>query len=109
MKTAVFFTTTLAALASTVSAATCVVQNNAVKTYIVTASGLGDVPGTCGGLWDNLKRFADCAGVSNPECDDGGTQGNLFWRFTVSTFCNAGMVESTWWEATQNDYGSISC
>ncbi|KAF2661963.1 hypothetical protein K491DRAFT_710386 [Lophiostoma macrostomum CBS 122681] len=67
----------------------------------------GDVPGRCGGLWDNLKQFADCIGVSSPTCEarDGGLQ----WDFTVGISCNTGMVDATWWDATTNNFGSIDC
>jgi hypothetical protein len=52
-----------------------------------------DVPGRCGGLWDNLKQFPDCIGVSSPTCEarDGGLQ----WDFTNGLSCNEGMVVST--------------
>ncbi|KAF1365710.1 hypothetical protein EJ07DRAFT_83770, partial [Lizonia empirigonia] len=72
----------------------------------VSTSGVNDIPGICGGLWDNLKRFSACT-VSNPYC--GGTNGNLEWDFTVGIGCNGGDVQSTWWEATTNKFGAISC
>lgn len=65
------------------------------------------VPGICGGLWDNLKSFADCIGVSQSYCE--ARDGGLSWGFAVGDSCNAGMIHSTWYEATKNDYGSISC
>ncbi|KAI0445771.1 hypothetical protein F4803DRAFT_506382 [Xylaria telfairii] len=112
MKTSVA-TTTLAILlgiSSTASAASCVRQANIVATYIVKANGVPDVPGICGGLWDNLKRFSSCVGLSNNGCgNDGVDLHNLVWKFDVGLGCNAGDVESAWWEATRNNYGSIAC
>ncbi|KAK0380226.1 hypothetical protein CMEL01_11357 [Colletotrichum melonis] len=98
--TAVFVLATIAPLAS---AATC---SHSQNRWSITASGVDDVPGKCGGLWDNLKRFGACA-VSGPSC--GGSNGNLAWSFTTGVGCNAGMVESSWWQATKNQFGSISC
>ena len=65
------------------------------------------VPGVCGGLWDNLKQFADCIGVSSPACEP--RDGGLHWTFANGVSCNTGMVEATWWDATKNKYGSIDC
>ena len=65
------------------------------------------IPGICGGLWDNLKQFADCIGVGDASCD--GTDGNLSWQFTDGGSCNKGMVEATWYDATKNAYGAIEC
>jgi hypothetical protein len=79
-----------------------------IQEWTVSASDVPDIPGTCGGLWDNLKRFPDCIGISAPGCYDQG--GNtLVWQFNVGISCNPGMVESAWWEATQNQYGALDC
>jgi hypothetical protein len=67
-----------------------------------------DVPGICGGLWDNLKRFGECGSASNTWCGDTGN-GILGWDFTAFVGCNSGMVESTWWEATRNQWGTVDC
>ncbi|WYZ45980.1 hypothetical protein EsH8_IX_000205 [Colletotrichum jinshuiense] len=74
--------------------------------YTVTATGVDDIPGRCGGLWDNLKRFGVCV-ASRTNCS--GSGGRLSWSFTATVGCNGGMVESTWWEATRNNFGSIDC
>lgn len=63
--------------------------------------------GICGGLWDNLKRFSDCVTPSDTSC--GGSNGDLTWDFRVSAFCDSGCIQSTWYEATKNNYGSITC
>lgn len=97
------------AFASTSFAASCVrQQNGGTYTYIVDATGVPNVSGTCGGLWDNLKRFSAC-GASATSCGASGSGNPLHWQFNTGTGCDGGMVESTWWEATQNNYGSIDC
>src|ERR1051326_5418482 len=97
----------LATLASKASANSCTTNLMPyVLPYTITASGVDDIPGVCGGLWDNLKRFSSCV-ASSTYC--GGDNGNLKWQFTASLFCNGGMVESTWWEATHNKFGEIHC
>ncbi len=107
MKFTAFSLTAFAALATTASATSCTTNLAPyVLPYTVTASGVGDIPGICGGLWDNLNHFSSCV-ASNTYC--GGSDGNLKWQFTVSLLCNGGMVESAWWEATKNQFGSISC
>ncbi|KAF1977811.1 hypothetical protein BU23DRAFT_451713 [Bimuria novae-zelandiae CBS 107.79] len=78
-----------------------------VSKYEVTASGVNDIPAVCGSLWSNLRRFADCIGVSEASC--GGSNGNLVWQFRNGISCNGGMVESAWWEATKNQYRGIDC
>ncbi|EFQ27368.1 hypothetical protein CGRA01v4_04442 [Colletotrichum graminicola] len=105
------FTTTagliFAALTPLSSAATCEnFGNRAIPIWQVQASGVDDIPGKCGGLWDNLNGFGGC-GKSATYC--GGSNGNLVWRFTGSSGCNAGVVEATWYRATKNEFGSISC
>ncbi|OAL07749.1 hypothetical protein IQ06DRAFT_342457 [Phaeosphaeriaceae sp. SRC1lsM3a] len=77
--------------------------------FDITASGVPDIPGTCGGLWDNLKRFADCIGVGNNEFCREEENGDLRWHFQNGASCNAGMVESAWYEATKNEYGPLDC
>jgi len=79
--------------------------------YDVHARGVNEVPRICGGLWDNLKRFTDCT-ASRPSCgndSDSHVSVGLRWSFDVPIGCNRGMIESTWWEATRHDWGSISC
>jgi hypothetical protein len=64
------------------------------------------VPGLCGGLWDNLKQFPGCIGVSQLYCE--AKDGGLSWGFAVGQSCDNGMLEATWFDATENVYGSIS-
>jgi hypothetical protein len=66
------------------------------------------IPGTCGGLWDNLKQFPDCIGVGLETCE-ANENGDLFWTFSNGSGCNEGMVEATWFDATQNQWGSLEC
>ncbi|KAH7406985.1 hypothetical protein DE146DRAFT_648985 [Phaeosphaeria sp. MPI-PUGE-AT-0046c] len=76
---------------------------------LITNANHNSIPGTCGGLWDNLKRFADCIGVGNNAFCRQEENGDLRWHFQNGASCNAGMVEATWYEATKNEYGSIDC
>ncbi|KAH6838556.1 hypothetical protein B0I37DRAFT_409106 [Chaetomium sp. MPI-CAGE-AT-0009] len=104
----VFALATVAAFGDTALAATCHgIHGGVFIGYIVEASGVPDIPGVCGGLWDNLRRFGSCA-VSRPSCG-ADSNGNLLWEFSVPIGCNPGMVHSAWWEATQNKWGGISC
>ncbi|PGH12249.1 hypothetical protein AJ79_04429 [Helicocarpus griseus UAMH5409] len=78
--------------------------------YEAGADGVDDIPGICGGLWDNLNRFPACASSSQTSCGQGSNgPGHLHWEFTVTIYCNPGMVESAWWEATRNRFGAITC
>ncbi|KAK1728956.1 hypothetical protein CaCOL14_008579 [Colletotrichum acutatum] len=72
-------------------------------------SGVDDAPKVCGDLWHNLRRFPGCAAASDASCRAGTDKGELIWHFVASTFCNAGMVQSAWYEATHNDYGAAEC
>ncbi|KAH0423212.1 hypothetical protein CKAH01_17144 [Colletotrichum kahawae] len=97
----------VAAITPLSSAATCEnLGNRAIPTWQVTASGVDDIPGKCGGLWDNLNGYGAC-GKSATVC--GGSNGNLVWRFTGSSACTAGVVNTVWYSATKNNFGSISC
>ena len=96
----------LAALLPSATANSCIRQSNVLYTYIVKADGVKDIPGACGGLWDNLKRFPACV-ASKTTCSK--KNGNLYWKFNVGKGCDGGMVESTWWEATRNKFGAINC
>lgn len=114
MQVSTIFLTALASLAATSSAkASCSMEViRKWNVYTVEASGVGDIPGTCGGLWDNLKNdnFDGACVVHNSEsCEEEEVNGNLVWRFGVAAHCNDGHVESAWWEATSNEYGEINC
>lgn len=96
--------------ASVAEAAQCRWHNSgspALRRYYVLADGVDDVPGICGGLWDNMNGQSACGGVVSPYC--GGNGGNLRWEFTIGAACNSGAVEAVWWEATRNRFGSVSC
>ncbi|PVH81488.1 hypothetical protein DL98DRAFT_571118 [Cadophora sp. DSE1049] len=75
---------------------------------VLLSDNVPNVASVCGGLWDNLKHFPDCIGISAPACWDRGS-GKLQWEFNVGTSCNGGMVNSAWWEATRNQWGSVNC
>ncbi|KAK1967146.1 hypothetical protein LY78DRAFT_692281, partial [Colletotrichum sublineola] len=83
-----------------------------VSYSIMTNLALGsvsDVPATCGKLWQNLRRFPVC-GVSYPACRPHPKYEDvLVWDLTVWVGCTIGMVQSAWWEATQNQFGAMEC
>lgn len=74
---------------------------------VINPNPFPDTPAICGGLWDNMNKFAGCAAPSATNCRD--EFGRFSWDFDASIGCNAGMVESIWWEATKNEGGAISC
>lgn len=78
--------------------------------YHITAENVPDIPGTCGGFWDNLnnRNFNGACTVFGPaSCEN--VEGKFDAKFQVAGWCNAGHVGSAWWEATKNQYGPIDC
>ncbi|KAI8275553.1 hypothetical protein K4K59_010218 [Colletotrichum sp. SAR11_240] len=72
----------------------------------------GDAPSFCHRFWENLRRWGlICTPNSfetwKPFC--GMEEGDLAWRFENSVRCNEGMVASTFWEVTKNEWGGILC
>ncbi|KAF4917696.1 Midasin [Colletotrichum viniferum] len=72
----------------------------------------GDAGSFCHRFWENLRRWGlICTPNSyetwKPFC--GMEEGDLAWRFENSVRCNEGMVASTFWEVTQNEWGGILC
>lgn len=64
---------------------------------------------TCSLLWKQLKKWAACT-VSSPHgCGKlPNTKRALRWHFSVIDFCNGGIIESTFWEATgHGDMGDV--
>jgi hypothetical protein len=100
---------TVAAFGDTASAAAHCTQTHYQThlTYRVVADGVSNIPGVCGGLWSNLKRFGLCSATYTSCGAD--SLGRLVWEFEVTIGCNKGMVHSAWWEATKNKWGGISC
>lgn len=89
------FSLSLAALATTASAASCTIDGSAAAYHWeVRASGVYGIPGWCGGLWDNLNRWGGLCNPSYPYCN--GQDGEMVWRFTTSVGCMRGHVESVW-------------
>ncbi|TQN73004.1 hypothetical protein CSHISOI_02495 [Colletotrichum shisoi] len=69
-----------------------------------------DIAAVCGRLWRGLHHHAGCAAITEPSCGEHEyMEGVLEWHFSGSSFCNVGMVESAWWEATHNDHGRLEC
>ena len=105
-----------ASVSTGVFAAECTYENlgqSQLPRRYYLGAGLGenpDIAGRCAGLWANLRRFTECHAVTVPWCGHGGnTPDHLEWHFTVPGICNTGMVESTWWEATRNEFGAVQC
>lgn len=89
MKFNLLSTTTLA-FAMPAFAASCErFDNTGSWEYRVRATGVDDIPGRCGGLWDNLKRFAACPVGIIAECSRL-NDGSLYWDFMVGKGCNGG-------------------
>ena len=102
-----------AALMSSVSAEPHHCNKNypsgAIREYSIRSTdAVPDIPGICGGLWDNMHRSGECGTLSSTWCGDVG-DGILGWDFTSFVGCSDGMIASTWWEATRNQWGSIDC
>lgn len=80
-------------------------------TYKIFVEDVDEIPSLCHNLWEQMKRWKDCT-ISAPTCEsvphtDGSD--SLRWQFTVAKGCNAGMVGSSWWEATKNEFGAVTC
>jgi hypothetical protein len=78
--------------------------------WLVIASGVDDIPGKCGGFWDNMnnKNFHGACLLSDTNCGEDGN-GDMVINFMSPVGCNGGHVESAWWEATKNKFGAIKC
>ncbi|KAL6171809.1 hypothetical protein ACJQWK_02810 [Exserohilum turcicum] len=88
----------LGVLISTASAATCSKDGGAATHWKIRASGVNDIPGLCGGLWDNLNHWGGLCNPSYPYCN--GKDGELIWNFTTGTACNPGHIESVWYASS---------
>ncbi|KIL86402.1 hypothetical protein FAVG1_10231 [Fusarium avenaceum] len=116
MKTTIFTSAVAAILgfASTTNANHCswkFQDGLYVRTWLVIASGVDDIPARCGGFWDNMnnKNFhGACASLSETNCGKDGN-GDMVINFRSPSGCNSGHVESAWWEATKNQFGGITC
>ena len=99
----------VAGLAASASANSCKYGGSEMVLWgwVIIADGVPDIPGICGGLWDNMNHFADCT-LSNTHCGEN-ENGELRWEFYSPTGCGPGHVESAWWEATRNDFGDLQC
>jgi len=90
MRLSVITTSAIAIFAGYGSAAACRRwKTGGAQAYTIEASGVGDIPGICGGLWNNLKQFGVCAVPTLTDCS--GTDGNLSWTFQASAGCNGGV------------------
>ncbi|KAJ6063621.1 hypothetical protein N7499_012301 [Penicillium canescens] len=98
-------------LATLVSANTCTYRSCDdcglfINSWNIDHSGGVDFsPAFCKGFWDNLR----CPAPSVRTCDNAAADGHGFIQFNVGIACNAGDIESAWWRATKNEFGSISC
>lgn len=81
------------------------------KHWLVIADDVADIPGRCGGFWDNMnnsKFHGACGALSSTNCGEN-AEGQMVINFTSPSGCNNGHVESAWWEATKNEFGNIEC
>lgn len=101
----------LLALPALASAASCVYRADGsaiLRKYKIDADGVDDVPGICGGLWDNMHGQGACNGAIPGGCTET-SPGHLQWVFDIGVACNSGAVEAVWYEATKNRFGDIQC
>ncbi|KAG8162043.1 hypothetical protein KVR01_007808 [Diaporthe batatas] len=101
--------------------AVCARNNYALeKKWVVTIAPVpkDQVGPTCHELWKGLKRqWLLCMVMSPHGCEEyyndkghlGPVGNGLQWVFTTGLLCNAGMVESAFWEATHNNHGAVDC
>ncbi|RGP67474.1 hypothetical protein FLONG3_8495 [Fusarium longipes] len=115
MKTSIFTSAAAAVLgfASSAVANHCsweFFEGPIAKKWLVIASGVDDIPGRCGGFWDNMnnKNFHGACVLSETNCGKDGN-GDMVINFNSGSGCNGGHVESAWWEATRNQFGAINC
>ncbi|CAF3490016.1 hypothetical protein SNK03_004407 [Fusarium graminearum] len=118
MKTTLFTSAAAAALTLTFASGTIAnhcswkpVEGPFLRKWRVVASGVDDIPGKCGGFWDNMnnRNFnGACGALSETSCGKDGNGDMAINFFSMST-CNGGHVESAWWEATRNQFGGITC
>ncbi|EFQ27461.1 hypothetical protein CGRA01v4_04551 [Colletotrichum graminicola] len=71
--------------------------------------GSENIETVCKSLWDNLKRHPACMVFRPNGCEEAAYKGDLSWHFTTALACNAGMVHSAFYEATNNRWGAIRC
>lgn len=77
------------------------------RVFIPEAQRMGNV---CHRFWIGLKQFPLCVVTPIVSCGpQKGEETTLFAIFHTSIFCNSGMVEAAFWEATDNKFGSVSC
>jgi hypothetical protein len=88
-------------------------STNLIQTsWEVRTDYVEDVEGKCKGFRDSLnaKKFAGaCHQYNGWQCGEHGGPNKFRAVFDTGFFCNAGHVESAWYEATKNHYGSINC
>lgn len=78
------------------------------RVYTIRADGVDDIPGKCGGLWDNLKGNGGCLWPRHTSCET--VKGKLEWKFQTSFACGDSAVEAAWFAATEkNKFGFIHC
>lgn len=80
------------------------------RRWLVIESGVDDIPGRCGGFWDNMnnRNWNGACVLSQTNCGRDGN-GDMVINFVAGSGCNGGHVESAWWESTRNQFGSLHC
>ncbi|KAL0939561.1 uncharacterized protein CTRU02_206171 [Colletotrichum truncatum] len=60
-------------------------------------------------MWYQLRQFEpECRWLFKAHCEEL-APAVLDLKFAVGAHCNRGMIQSAWWEATQNTYGALHC
>ncbi|KXJ90249.1 hypothetical protein Micbo1qcDRAFT_205858 [Microdochium bolleyi] len=67
-----------------------------------------NIPGLCGGLWDNLRDFKGCDPITWPSCGQE-ADSTLVWRFSTGDKCPAKAIELSWERATYAEQPAMEC
>ncbi|KXJ90250.1 hypothetical protein Micbo1qcDRAFT_205859 [Microdochium bolleyi] len=67
-----------------------------------------NMPGLCGGLWDNMKGFGNCEYLSSTHCG-AEADGSLLWKFTSPVTCSNDAIEASWTRATYSKQENVTC
>ncbi|KAK1972529.1 hypothetical protein LY78DRAFT_722685 [Colletotrichum sublineola] len=105
------FITLLSHVVSVSASSRCLRTGGGSLLHKITMEDVGseNIENVCKSLWDNLKRFPGCMVFRPNGCQEATWKGDLEWYFTTTLACNAGMVHSTFYEATKNRWGAIKC
>lgn len=76
--------------------------------YRVVIKEVDDVGMRCDRLWSGLANHRFLCTVTKPNCQRSEIhEKGLEWSFTAGMGCDVGCVQSAFWEATRNKFGSL--